>query len=134
MKKYIEISFNYNEEADKNIAKRKKSEKRQSVNAYISYMMIGSYFKRCTPVSPVRRNFYYLHYKEINPDTQYIREEMIENIFLKNYGKRIREFGEMICKADFREEGMNVCVDFRTGIYDFTAVIAPDGHVRFEEK
>ena len=49
MNKYIEISFNYSEKKDKEQVEKEKSSKRQSANAYIAYMMIGSYFKNAKP-------------------------------------------------------------------------------------
>jgi len=133
MNKYIEISFNYSEKMDKEQVEKEKTSKRQFANAYIAYMMIGSYFKKCKAVSPARTSFFYANYKELNPQTQYRRETGIERIFLNRYRTRLPEFREMICEVHFRKDEENVYVDFRTGIYDFTAVLGPDGSMWFTE-
>lgn len=89
----------------------KKSTKQQE-NAYIIYMMLGSYFDKTVCKTKHLEKILYLYYKELSADKQVARE----NEVMKELDKHFEEYAELLenaeCEIYFQKVGENFEVLF----------------------
>lgn len=104
----------------------KKSTKQQE-NAYILYMMLGSFFDRTVCKTKHMEKVLYLYYKELSADKQVARE----NEVLKELDKHFADYTELMeieeCEVYFQKVGENYEVLFFAGELCIKAVVDNKG-------
>ncbi|MBQ9065381.1 MAG: hypothetical protein IJ123_08045 [Blautia sp.] len=103
----------------------------QLATAYIIYMMIGSYFKSCKPLSKIRINSLFVHYADMRVNSQFSVERRVEWEFTEHFSDYIPLFNESICEAGIREDKDKLYIDFNTGLEKLTAAIDAEGKYEF---
>ena len=90
-----------------------KSYGRQSVVAYIIYMMAGSYFASGTSNSRFRN--LYLNYAEMPKEKQYESERRVIDSVEKLGAEFLQKIAALRCKVVCRRSGEELLMDFHTG-------------------
>jgi len=99
----------------------------QYSEAYIVYMIIGSYFADCVCSNELEEKHLYLHYKEMPANRQLRDEKSVIDFFERHYRDLIVGISGLKCEAFFRKLCGNYYVCFDTGFERIMAVISPEG-------
>ena len=104
--------------------------KSQRENAYILYMMIGSYFRRCHCVSCGVEQNLYLYYQEMPMNRQTKAEEQV----LRRFNRKFEEFSHCLedleCKVHIRYVKDNYIIYFATGFEEIIVTVYPNGQYK----
>lgn len=104
-----------------------KTTHKQEENAYIVYMIMGSYFKKCECKSEAMETSLRLFYRDMQPAKQEKREEdVIRELdrITKDYQD---ELANVNCEAHIRKAGDNYKIIFSTGLENIEAVVDKAG-------
>ena len=105
-----------------------KTSHRQQETAYMLYMIIGSYFHRCSCRSKALEENLFLYYKEIHKDRQVDKERQIIRVSEGILKDSMSKISEMNAEAViYRTNGLYV-IDFYTGFERIVATVNENGH------
>ena len=105
-----------------------KTSHRQQETAYMLYMIISSYFHKCSCKSKALEENLFLYYKEIQKDRQVDKERQIIRVsegILKNSMSKISEMNAET--TIYRTNGSYV-IDFYTGFERIVVTVNESGH------
>ena len=112
----------------------KKSDGNQITTAYAVYIIAGSFFKQCIPVSPIKTRNLFLHYCELRDKQQTYLEKKVEKAFTRSFSDLLPVLQLMRCEVYFHSENDNIVVSFYTGFENIRAVVGYDGEVIFSRE
>ena len=114
----------------KSFSSIEKGYNRQFATAYAAYMIVGSYFHKCTAANSYEEKHLYLHYVEMPMGKQVDCEKRIDDLML-NIEYNDPEFMECIAQLNsstyFYKEDEYFIVDFRTGGFEGLQVMVDPG-------
>lgn len=99
----------------------------QYSEAYIVYMIIGSYFADCVCSNELEEKHLYLHYKEMPANRQLRDEKSVIDFFERHYRDLITGIRGLRCEVFFRKRNGSYCICFDTGFERIMAVISSEG-------
>ena len=127
MKKYREVDLNAITEKQK----EKGRSGEQAAVAYIIYMMVGSYFSKCSAASRTKENNLFMYYKSFSCKKQCGYEREVDADFRKQFAKILSTLRKMHCVVYFQEEQI-LRVLFWTGFETIEAFVDEEGSYWFE--
>ena len=104
----------------------------QQAVTYITYMMVGSYFKTAIPANHFRIDSYYIQYKDLNAKTQIKKENIVDRIFQKKCKNIIKDINDLKTEVHVTQTEDNIYLDFITGVLDIKCTISEDAKVSFQ--
>ena len=105
-----------------------KTSHRQQETAYMLYMIIGSYFHRCSCRSKALEENLFLYYKELQEKRQVEKERQIIRVSEGILKDSMSKISEMNAEAViYRTNGLYV-IDFYTGFERIVATVNENGH------
>lgn len=112
----------------------KRSNKQQET-AYMVYMIIGSYFHKCTCKTKILEKKLFLSYKEMGKDKQEEKESRIIKVVERVLGQMMEVMKDMNANASIIKDGNELVVCFYTGFENIYATIDKSGyfHISYDE-
>ena len=104
----------------------------QQQTTYILYMILGSYFHKCSFKKKRLEETLLLYYKEMPQKKQAdLEEKVVEKAedVLEDY---LSIISEMNCEVDFYRSGKDYCLVFETGFERVIANVSPTGRYAIE--
>ena len=95
--------------------------------AYIVYMMVGSYFKKCESHNCLLERKLRMMYREMREQAQWGLEARIEKEFLRSCSLNLKALGELRATAFIKKEKDFASVWFRTGFEEVVVLIDAEG-------
>ena len=109
---------------------------KMKTNAYILYMIIGSYFRKCTCTSVITEHNLFLYYKEMPSGKQITAEEEIisylESYLKKEIGDDLSMLEDLRCEVTITRYPCCYELHFYTGFEGFVAVVDKTGKYTVE--
>ena len=105
---------------------------KQLVNAYIVYMMLGSFFGWCRFKNTMEESRLKMHYVAMSSSEQVKREEEIEKVILEVI--RPERIGDLKCEVRTSASKGRYFLLFHTGIMDFIVEVLPKGRIIIRQR
>ena len=104
----------------------------QEENAYILYMIVGSYFNRCICVNRLTEGNLFLYYKEMPAGKQLYREKQVIDRTEKAIGFMADDLKDLHCQVEIRRDAEEIRLVFRTWFHTILVTVEPKGRYRFK--
>ncbi len=104
----------------------------QKENAYILYMIVGSYFNRCICVNRLTEGNLFLYYKEMPAGKQLYREKQVIDRTERAIGSLAEDLKDMNCEVEILQVADEFRLVFRTWFHRIVVTVASDGRYRFK--
>ena len=105
-----------------------KTSHRQQETAYMLYMIISSYFHKCSCKSRALEENLFLYYKEIHKDRQVDKERQIIRVSEGILKDSMSKISEMNAEATIYRTNGSYVIDFYTGFERIVATVNENGH------
>lgn len=105
-----------------------KTSHRQQETAYMLYMIISSYFHKCSCKSKALEENLFLYYKEIQKDRQVDKERQIIRVSEGTLKDSMSKISEMNAEATIYRTNGSYVIDFYTGFERIVVTVKENGH------
>ncbi|MBQ7774660.1 MAG: hypothetical protein IJ379_06895 [Lachnospiraceae bacterium] len=109
----------------------KKSRKQQE-NAYIVYMMLGSFFEKAVCKAKFLEKSLFLYYKDLSAEKQVKREEEILNDLEKQLAQYMDELKDNNCQVHIQYKDENYVLQFVADNMLIETIIDKKGSIRLD--
>ena len=104
----------------------------QKENAYILYMIVGSYFNKCICINKITECNLYLYYREMPVGKQLAREKQVIDRTEKAIGFMADDLKDLHCQVEILQVADEFRLVFRTWFHRIVVTVASDGRYRFK--
>lgn len=104
----------------------------QQENAYILYMIIGSYFNKCICKSKMIEMNLMIYYKEMRFGKQERKEQLVIKAVEQIFGRRKSQLADLNCEAIIARDGSDYKLVFYTGFEEVIAAVDKNGKYQIE--
>lgn len=110
-----------------NNASFKKVSHKQQTTSYALYMIVSSYFKKCTCKSPLSEQNLFLYYQEMDTGKQVQLEEQIISHLENTFAEQLEYFAELNCDVYIRRASEKYRIIFYTGFEGLVISVDQNG-------
>ena len=103
----------------------------QKENAYILYMIVGSYFNKCICLNKITECNLYLYYREMPVGKQLAREKQVIDRTEKAIGFMADDLKDLHCQVEIRRDAEEIRLVFRTWFHTILITVESNGRYRF---
>lgn len=104
----------------------------QKENAYILYMIVGSYFNKCICLNKITECNLYLYYREMPVGKQLAREKQVIERTEKAIGFMADDLKDLHCQVEIRRDAEEIRLVFRTWFHTILVTVEPKGRYSFK--
>lgn len=103
----------------------------QKENAFILYMIVGSYFNKCICVNRSLESNLFLYYKEMPAGKQLHREKQVIDRTERELGSLAEDLKDMNCEVEILQVADELRLVFRTWFHTIVITVESNGRYRF---
>ena len=103
----------------------------QKENAFILYMIVGSYFNKCICLNKITECNLYLYYREMPVGKQLAREKQVIDRMERELGSLAEDLKDMNCEVEILQAADEIRLVFRTWFHTILITVESNGRYRF---